>query len=59
MLGWHCLDKWDILRKFNMDLDVVRSWLEFVEESYVDTTYHNREHAALCVRTRCMEMESA
>ena len=44
MLGWHCLNKWDFVRKFKIDVDVLKGWLELVEESYEDTAYHNCEH---------------
>ena len=60
VLGWHCLNKWDFVRKFKIDVDVLRGWLEFVEESYEDTAYHNREmHACasvMCVACRIVSL---
>ena len=45
-LGWHLLHKWGALSNFNLDEDVVRNWLAFVENTYQDNEYHNSLHAA-------------
>ena len=57
MLGWHCLNKWDFVRKFKIDVDVLKGWLELVEESYEDTAYHNCEH--LVVSLSCHTLAEA
>jgi len=45
-LGWHVLQRWELIQTFNLDQHVVRNFLRFVEESYTDTEYHNSTHAA-------------
>jgi hypothetical protein len=46
VLGWHCLLRWELPQKFNINLDTLRRWLDFVEDSYTATEYHNSSHAA-------------
>ncbi len=49
VLGWHCLNRWDLVQNFNIDLEILRNWLQFVEESYEDTSYHNCEPRVECL----------
>uniref|UniRef100_A0A7S0VYN7 Phosphodiesterase n=1 Tax=Hemiselmis tepida TaxID=464990 RepID=A0A7S0VYN7_9CRYP len=46
VLGWHCLCRWELPQKFNINPETLRRWLDFVEDSYTDTEYHNCTHAA-------------
>mmetsp|Transcript_9197 Transcript_9197/g.22789 ORF Transcript_9197/g.22789 Transcript_9197/m.22789 type:complete len:629 (+) Transcript_9197:234-2120(+) len=46
VMGWHFLCRWELPTKFNINLDCLRCWLDFVEDSYTSTEYHNSTHAA-------------
>jgi hypothetical protein len=46
VLGWHMLNRWNLIENLRLSRDVIREWLAFVEESYEDNPYHNSLHAA-------------
>eukprot|EP00283_Hemiselmis_rufescens_P004542 CAMPEP_0173420446 /NCGR_PEP_ID=MMETSP1357-20121228/1927_1 /TAXON_ID=77926 /ORGANISM="Hemiselmis rufescens, Strain PCC563" /LENGTH=555 /DNA_ID=CAMNT_0014383233 /DNA_START=251 /DNA_END=1915 /DNA_ORIENTATION=- len=47
VLAWHLLHKWDLVRIFAMEDEVLKNFVEFVAEGYSrDNPYHNRTHAA-------------
>ncbi len=51
VLGWHILREWDLDRKFGIEEDALREWLNFVESSYSSCEYHNATHAADVLQT--------
>ena len=45
-LGWHLLNKWDLIRNLKLDRTVVQHFLIFVENEYNHNDYHSSVHAA-------------
>ena len=45
-LGWHLLNKWNLISGLKLNPRVVQSWLVFVETQYKDNEYHSSTHAA-------------
>jgi hypothetical protein len=50
VLGWHALHKWDLRAFFNINANVLKAWLEFIENCYINTEYHNSKSAVSCPR---------
>ena len=48
VLGFHLLEKWQLVDEFKLDHEATRRWLAHVEGCYFDTPYHNSMHAAGC-----------
>ena len=46
VLGWHILNKWNLVDTLRIDRGILREWLTFVEDMYEDNPYHNSIHAA-------------
>ena len=51
VLGWHLLETWSMFDELNLDREVARKWLAFVEGCYLDAPYHNALHAADVTQT--------